>query len=109
MLLPLNFPAWVVADFFFFLPCGLGDVGTNSMAGGVGRCAAGAPVTAAGCGTYRGVSRTGTNWLDSVGANLTPGSLSGLEQEVCSHWTSYRYQKEISVLQSLQNNLSRPF
>jgi hypothetical protein len=55
----------------------------NSMAGGVGWWTAGACWCAAGAmvagGTYRGVSRTGTNWLDSVGANFTPGSLSMLK------------------------------
>ena len=57
-------------------------VGTNSMAGGVGRCGAGgAAVAAVGGGTYRGVSRTGTNWLDSVGANLTPESTSILQHK----------------------------
>ena len=45
----MNFPAcWVVAaDFFFFLLCGVGEVGTNSMAGGVGRLAAAAAAGAA--------------------------------------------------------------
>jgi hypothetical protein len=62
----------------------------NSMAGGVGWCTAGVGWCTAGAGwctagaivaggTYRGVSRTGTNWLDSVGANFTPESLSMLQ------------------------------